>query len=153
RLDRSRLQPWVYFYPTGADIDAVAEHLSQLISQLRVRYRFDRLHVVGYSMGGLVSRAFIQKHHESTGRADVDVFVSISTPWGGDDLAAKAVKRLPVVVHSWRDLASDSPFLTGLFYADSKGVRSRRSVQGYVTYYLVFTYRRNSLLPGVSGDE
>jgi pimeloyl-ACP methyl ester carboxylesterase len=153
RLDRSRFQPWVYFYPTGADIDAVAEHLSGLISKLRLRYRFDRLHVVGYSMGGLVSRAFIQKHHESTGRSEIGVFVSISTPWSGDDLAAKAVKRLPVVVHSWKDLAADSPFLTGLFYADSKGVQIRRSVQGYVAYYLVFTYRRNSLKPGVSDDR
>jgi pimeloyl-ACP methyl ester carboxylesterase len=152
RLDRSHLQPWIYFYPTGADLDAVAEHLSQLISKLRVQYDFDRLHVVAYSMGGLVSRAFIQKHYERTGRADVDVFVSISTPWGGDDLAATAVRHLPVVVHSWRDLASDSPFLTGLFYADSQGVRARRSVRGHVTYYLVFTYQRNSLVPGVSGD-
>jgi pimeloyl-ACP methyl ester carboxylesterase len=42
--------------------------LSQLISKLRVRYDFDRIHVVGYSMGGLVSRAFIQKYYESTGR-------------------------------------------------------------------------------------
>jgi hypothetical protein len=43
--------------------------------------------------------------------------------------------------------------LAAMFYADSQGVRTRRSVQGYVTYYLVFTYRRNSLIPGVSGDE
>jgi hypothetical protein len=43
--------------------------------------------------------------------------------------------------------------LAAMFYADSQGVRTRRSVQGYVTYYLVFTYRRHSLIPGVSGDE
>jgi pimeloyl-ACP methyl ester carboxylesterase len=140
------------FYPTGADLDAVAEHLSQLISKLRVRYDFDRIHVVGYSMGGLVSRAFIQKYYENTGRADVNVFVSISTPWDGDDLAALAVNHAPVVVHSWEDVASGSPFLTGLFYADSQRLRTRRSVRALLAYYLVFTYQRNSLSPGASGD-
>jgi pimeloyl-ACP methyl ester carboxylesterase len=152
KLDRRNLQPWVYFYPTGADLDAVAEHLSQLISKLRVRYDFRWLHVVGYSMGGLVSRAFIQKYYESTGRADVDLFVSISTPWGGDDLAALFVNHVPVVVHSWEDVASGSPFLTGLFYTDSQHPRARRTVQVRDAYYLVFTYQRKSLRPGVSGD-
>ena len=152
RLDRGRLQPWAYFYPTGADLDTVAEHLSQLIIKLRVRYGFRRLHVVGHSMGGLVSRAAIQKIYESTGRAGVDVFVSISTPWGGDELAGKAVDHDAAVVPSWRDMAPDSPFLTGLFYADSQNVRVRRLVPGHVTCYLVFTYLRNSHAPGASGD-
>ena len=152
RLDRRNIQPWMYFYPTGADLDAVAEHLSQLISKLRVRYDFKQLHVVGYSMGGLVSRAFIQKYYESTGRADIDLFVSISTPWGGDDLAALAVNHVPVVVHSWEDIASGSHFLTGLFYTDSQYSRARRSVQVRDAYYLVFTYQRKSLRAGVSGD-
>ena len=152
RLDRGRLQPWAYFYPTGADLDTVAEHLSQLIIKLRVRYGFRRLHVVGHSMGGLVARAAIQKIYESTGRAGVDVFVSISTPWGGDELAGKAVDHDAAVVPSWRDMAPDSPFLTGLFYADSQNVRVRRLVPGHVTCYLVFTYLRNSHAPGASGD-
>jgi pimeloyl-ACP methyl ester carboxylesterase len=152
RLDRGRLQPWAYFYPTGIDLDTVAEHLSQLIIKLRVRYGFKRLLVVGHSMGGLVSRAAIQKIYESTGREDVDVFVSISTPWGGDELAGKAVDHDSAVVPSWRDMAPDSPFLTGLFYADSPNVRVRRLVPVHVTCYLVFTYLRNSHAPGASGD-
>jgi len=152
RLDRGRLQPWAYFYPTDIGLDAVAEHLSQLIIKLRVRYGFRRLHVVGHSMGGLVARAAIQKIYESTGRAGVDVFVSISTPWGGDELAGKAVDHDAAVVPSWRDMAPDSPFLTGLFYADSQNVRVRRLVPGHVTCYLVFTYLRNSHAPGASGD-
>jgi pimeloyl-ACP methyl ester carboxylesterase len=152
KLDRRDVQPWVYFYPTGADLDAIAEHLSQLISKLRVRYDFKQLHVVGYSMGGLVSRAFIEKYYESTGRTDVDLFISISTPWGGDDLAALAVNHVPVVVHSWEDVASGSAFLTGLFYTDSQHPQVRRSLRGRLAYYLVFTYQRNSLRPGVSGD-
>ena len=153
KLDRRNLQPWVYFYPTGADLDAIAEHLSQLVSKLRVQYDFKRLQVVGYSMGGLVSRAFIQKYLQSTGREDVDLFVSISTPWGGDDLAALAANHVPIVVHSREDVASGSPFLTGLFYADSPHARARRSMQGRLGYYLVFTYQRDSVKPGASGDR
>ncbi len=63
-----------------------------------------------------------------------------------------AVNHAPTVVYSWRDLAPDSPFLTDLFYANSQGVQTHRSARGHVSYYLVFTYQRNSLIPGASSD-
>ena len=41
RLDRQRFQPWVYYYPSGAALDAVADHLTQTLRTLQVEHRFD----------------------------------------------------------------------------------------------------------------
>ena len=46
-------------------------------------------------MGGLVSRSFILKHMVIDGLDTVQVFVSISTLWGGMLMAAEEVKKCP----------------------------------------------------------
>jgi len=89
-LDRSRFQPWVYYYPSGAHLGAVADHLDQTIKRLQLQHGFKRLLLVAYSMGGLVSRGFLLRNQTETRRADIPLFVSISSPWGGVPSAAKA---------------------------------------------------------------
>ena len=152
-LDREHFQPWFVYYPSGYNLEPVAAYLAQLVSKLGVRHRFTRMAVVAHSMGGLVSRSFIQQHHETSGRDTVKLFVSIATPWGGFDSARKGVERSPVVVRSWVDVAPGSEFLNGLFFEDPDTRRVRLLLPEHVAYHLMFAYKRDLLLPGPSDDR
>jgi len=152
RLDRERFQPWFYFYPSGAHLARVAEHLSQLVSQLHARHRFERLFVVAHSMGGLVARGFLLHHEQTTGDGCARLFVSLSTPWGGHAAAQKGVQRSPVVVYSWIDVAPNSAFLRGLFFWDPESRLLRRELPEHTAYHLLFSFQRNAARPGASGD-
>ena len=81
--------------------------------QLQARHGFRRLHLVAHSIGGLVARAFLARH--GAGFPYVKLFVSISTPWQGETLAAFGVHGLPASVPLWHDLQPRSPFLRTLF--------------------------------------
>jgi pimeloyl-ACP methyl ester carboxylesterase len=152
RLDRERFQPWFYFYPSGGHLPRVIEHLSQLVAQLHARHRFRRLFVVAHSMGGLVARGVLLHHEEITGDACARLFVSLSTPWGGHTAAQKGAERSPVVVHSWIDMAPDSEFLRGLFFWDPETGLHPRELPDHTSYHLLFSFKRNAVLPGASSD-
>lgn len=137
-LDRTRFQPWFFYYPSGASLDGISDFLSQRVARLQLRHGFDRLVVVAHSMGGLVSRSFILKHHEQAREDPVRLFVSISTPWSGVASAAKGVEQSPIVVRSWRDVAPDSEFLRALFFEDPEAQTTRRRLPDQVAYHLIF---------------
>jgi pimeloyl-ACP methyl ester carboxylesterase len=80
RLDRRRFQPWVYYYPSGASLAAVAGHLTQTMRKLELQYGFGSFLVVAHSMGGLVSRGFLQRCRAGGGKVAMPLFVSIATP-------------------------------------------------------------------------
>jgi pimeloyl-ACP methyl ester carboxylesterase len=137
-LDRTRFQPWFFYYPSGARLDEVSEFLSQTVTRLQLRLGFDRLVVVAHSMGGLVARSFILKHHEEVRDDPVRLFVSISTPWAGMDSARMGVEDLPIVVPSWIDVATDSEFIRAMFFEDPANPTSRRRLPDSVSHYLLF---------------
>jgi hypothetical protein len=80
RLDRERFQPRVAFYPSGSRLAAVAEQLSRNLANLQRRLGFEELAVVAHSMGGLVSRALILRHHARMTVDPIRVFVSLARP-------------------------------------------------------------------------
>jgi pimeloyl-ACP methyl ester carboxylesterase len=139
-LDRDRFQAWVFYYPSGAGLDALAELLEQLFVRLRVEYRFTEAVVVAHSMGGLVTRAFLLKDYERNGADVVHTYVTISSPLGGMKSAGAGVESSPVVVRSWYGLAPGSPFLDGLFYKDTKKTE-RRQLPKSMAYHLFFGIR------------
>lgn len=143
RLDRERFQPWVYSYPSGAQLDASADLLQQTIAKLQSRYQFKRFIVVAHSMGGLISRAFIQRY-AGTARAEAPLLVTISTPWGGHAAAQMGIKYAPAVVDVWRDMAPGSAFLSGLFAS---------KLPDGTSHHLIFTFGRNPTSFGISDDE
>lgn len=165
-LDQGRFQPWVYYYPSGARLDAIAKHLNQVVAKLHVKHKFDKVFVVAYSMGGLVSRAYILGHYRGNcddtgeehcvraGKPQIPLFVSISTPWGGHEAAETGVKYAPAVIRSWRDVAPNSDFLRQIFYETDPKTRQvrRRPLPEHMSHHLLFGFKRNDLLPGVSGD-
>jgi pimeloyl-ACP methyl ester carboxylesterase len=143
-LDRTRFQPWVFFYPSGARLEAVAHFLAEQVARLGLRHGFERMAVVAHSMGGLVARAFILAYHERARRDPIELFVSYSTPWEGVASAGQGVERSPVIVPSWRDVAPGSAFLRGLFFADPERTRPRR-LPGQVAHQLIFGVRDETI--------
>lgn len=140
-LDRTKYQPWLFYYPTAARLDNAAQALGRWIQALWVQYRFEKMAVVAHSMGGLVSREFINNVGAAVG---VELFVTISTPWQGHYAAQLGVEQAPVVAPSWYDMAPGSPFLEQVLVPplpeDSR-------------YYLLFSYGGRSWFNGEANDE
>jgi pimeloyl-ACP methyl ester carboxylesterase len=144
RLDRTRFQAWVYNYPSGLYLSAVADHLNQTIAKIQLRYHVRSLAVVAHSMGGLVARGFILRHSLTSRTGKIPLFVSMATPWEGHDGASYGVKYSPTVVDVWRDLAPGSDYLQELFAVQ---------LPQETKFHLMFAFHRNSASFGESGDQ
>jgi uncharacterized alpha/beta hydrolase family protein/uncharacterized protein (DUF2141 family) len=140
RLDRKRYQPWVYYYPGGASLGNVADHLAQTMRKLQVQYDFPRFVVVAHSMGGLVSRGFIQRYRAGGG-AQIPLFISIATPFDGHK-AAESGKKAPRVVRVWIDMAPNSEYLQSIYKGDLG-----------VPHQLLFTFRMGGGLFGAEAND
>lgn len=130
QLDRSRYQAWVYFYPSGAAVESLSNLLYWKLLNLQLRHRYERLLIVAHSMGGLVVRRFLLDNGANL--PQVQLFVTLSTPWAGEAAADTGVKMSPAVVPSWRDMQPDGPFMRSLF---------ERRLPPHLEYSLLFGYR------------
>jgi pimeloyl-ACP methyl ester carboxylesterase len=153
RLDAQKFQPWVYYYPSGASLSICAEHLSQTMGKLQLRYGFRRFVVVAHSMGGLMSRGFILRYLATPQRSEIPLYVTIATPWGGHKSAELGVKHAPAVVRSWYDMAPDSQYLREIFYQDPDTRQGRRTFPRSLAHHMLITYNRNSASFGASDDR
>jgi pimeloyl-ACP methyl ester carboxylesterase len=146
RLDRSRFQPWLAYYPTAARLEVAAQAIDRWMQRLYVEHRFTHFAVVAHSMGGLVARAFLNRLLDAHGEqspAVVRLFISLSTPWQGHEAAGRGVERAPVVAPSWYDMAPGSLFLEALL---------AHPLPPSVGYDLLFTYGDSSPLLGDAND-
>jgi pimeloyl-ACP methyl ester carboxylesterase len=133
-------------------LDALSRHLTLVVTELQLRHGFDRLAVVAHSMGGLVARSFVLEYQQSSGRSDVEVFVAISSPWGGSESAAKIAEApQDLMVYSWLDMDPASGFLRGLFY-EPPDFRRPRPLPAQVQFQMIFGYKRDEGSRGPSGD-
>ena len=136
-LDHEKFQPWVLYYPTGLELDQVATSAARWLNLLAIRYGFEHIAVVAHSMGGLVSRAMLNRLVAAGEGEKLTLYVTLSTPWGGFASAESGVQDSPVVMPMWRSMAPDSEFLRDLF-AHPLPCR----------YHLLFSYQGRSLLLG-----
>ncbi len=132
RIDRSKYQPWFFNYPSGASLDSMAYLLFWKLHNLQRRHKFDNLIVTAHSMGGLVARAFLVAYGAQF--PSITTFVSISTPWGGDEMAASGVKYSPAVIPSWIDLQTEGEFIRSLYAS---------GLPANVDHYLFFGHQGN----------
>jgi pimeloyl-ACP methyl ester carboxylesterase len=144
RLDRSRFQPWVYYYPSGAHLPAIADHLDQTVAKLQLRHRVANIAVVAHSMGGLVARGFIQRRAGRGGAGRLAPFITLSTPWEGHRAAELGVRTAPAVVRAWEDIAPGSEYLRSLF---------SQPLPRETPHYLLFTFNRKAASFGASDDQ
>jgi pimeloyl-ACP methyl ester carboxylesterase len=132
KMDRKKYQLWFYQYPTGFHLDKSANALANSLILLKQRYGFEHMDVVAHSMGGLVSRGAIQRTAILAKTNFVAHFISISTPWGGHELAQRGVKYMNYPVPSWQDMVPGSPY--------QKEILSKPLPPG-TRYHLIFSYK------------
>ena len=129
-LDWDHYQPWVFYYPSGASIKTSGDLLFWKLFNLKLKYRFQQLHLVAHSMGGLVTRAFLVDY----GRLfpEIRTMISISTPWGGDEMAGKSLQHSPMVLPAWKDMDPNSEFSKTIY---------RKPLPSGIEAYLFFSFR------------
>jgi len=114
-IDRTRFQPWFFYYPSGARIKSMSYLLYWKLLNLQIKYQFDNLYITAHSMGGLVVRSFIMDYAKAC--PYIKLFISLATPWGGDRMAEYGVKQSPAVIPSWIDMQPESEFIQSLYSA------------------------------------
>lgn len=137
-IDREKYQPWFFYFPSGASIDSMSYLLFWKLYNLQAKYKFKELYITAHSMGGLVVRSFLVNHGQHF--PAITNFISISTPWGGEELAEMGVKYSPAVIPAWRDMRPGSEFIESIY---------RRKIPSTVNHYLFFGIKgnRNILRP------
>jgi pimeloyl-ACP methyl ester carboxylesterase len=140
-LDRSRYQAWVVSYPSGLALDTLGTGIGELMHLLHHKYQFPRLHLVAYSMGGLVSRRGINDCTEQNLCGFLASYITISTPWGGVASAKTGVDWAPAVVPVWHDLSPDSAFIDSLMQTPLP-----------VPHHLLFSFKSSSIFGSESSD-
>lgn len=141
-LDRSKYQPWIFYYPSGSSLDSMSYLLYWKLGNLQRRYHFERLYLTAHSMGGLVVRSFLAEYGDQFPAAKL--FVTLSTPWGGDALADDGVAYSPAVIPSWHDVRAGGRFVQTLFH---------KPLPRELDYYLFFGHAGHySLLRPASND-
>jgi pimeloyl-ACP methyl ester carboxylesterase len=145
-LDRRRFQPFFFYYPSGLPLDKLGSVLAQVVDSLDKSAKNGRHRIVlaAHSLGGLVSLSAIQKLSAEGLPSSLKMFVSFSTPYGGDEAAHAWIDRMPAVVPVWRDVATRSEFLEKLV---------SRPCPETVSFYLFFSYNDPSTFKlGESSD-
>ena len=143
QLDQAKYQAWVFSYPSGLRLTWLASGMHQFLEMLHRQYRFDELHVVAHSMGGLVSRGGFNLCTRHSSCKYLRSYTTISTPWNGVASAQAGVKWAPTVVPVWRDLDPDSQFVTTLFDTP---------LPNGLPHQLLFGFRQNSIFGSESSD-
>ena len=80
---RGRIVTVNYSSLTG-DIRALAHRLAAVVEQVTEETGYERVHIVGHSMGGLIARYYVQR---LDGDARVHTLVTLGTPHQGTNLA------------------------------------------------------------------
>lgn len=145
-LDRSRFQPFFFYYPSGLPLDKLGSLLANVIENLDADSKRNRRKIVlaAHSMGGLVALSAIDKLGEMGASSILAMYLSFSTPYGGNDSARTGVENAPLVIPAWRDIATGSEFLGNL---------SQRPFPKELPFNLFFTYQDQARVKlGESGD-
>ena len=132
QLDRQLYKPWFFYYPSGGDLDQLAEIFYNIfLSGKAVPPSTTPAIIVAHSMGGLVAREALNKYQGIETENRVVLLVTIATPFGGHPGAETGEKRAPLVLPSWRDLNPDGVFISELF---------RKPLPSHVSHHLLYAY-------------
>jgi pimeloyl-ACP methyl ester carboxylesterase len=118
-LDRTRYQPFFFYYPSGLPLQTLASFLAGVIKKTNDSYQLERIIVVAHSMGGLVSLAALNELCRDGNPRYLKGYISFNSPYGGVDSASKGLQYAPAVVASWRDVATGSSFLERLYQGNA----------------------------------
>lgn len=131
-MDREHFQAWFFYYPSGESISKLSELFYRIVLQKgAVKEDISSMVITAHSMGGLIVREALNRFQDRNSGRHVKAFISFSTPFGGSDWATTGTKGAPVMMPSWRDLATGSAFLKNLY---------RKDMPACIKHYLFFAY-------------
>jgi len=138
QLNRLQYKPWFFHYPSGGDLDQLAELFYQIFLSGKV-YRSGGMPmiIVAHSMGGLVAREAINKYGGKKGENQVHLLVTMATPFGGHAAAAAGEKHGLIVLPSWRDLNPKNSFIGDLY---------RNPLPEFLHHELIYAYQNPSAI-------
>lgn len=132
-IDRDRFDPWFFYYPSGERLTKISDIFSEIFfSGNIIDLRGRKLVVIAHSMGGVVVRAAINNYAAQEKKDFLKLFISMATPYGGDDFAARGVQTAPVVIPVWQDIAAESDFLVNM---------RKTPLPEHIDFHLLFAYR------------
>ena len=140
-IDRTRFQPWFFYYPSGSRLSSMSYLLLWKLINLQTKYQFNKIYITAHSMGGLVARSFIVNYGRQF--PYVKLFISLATPWGGDRMAEYGVQQSPAVIPSWIDMQPEGEFITSLY---------RIKMPDHISFYM-FSGHRGSRSPFRSNND
>ena len=116
RLDRQRFKPWFFHYPSGGDLDQLADLFYRIFLSGKVADLDDMpIIIIAHSMGGLIVREALNRRENDRNENKIGLVVTIATPFGGHPAAASGEAHGLIVLPSWRDLNPDNRFIKELF--------------------------------------
>jgi len=138
QMDKDRYQAWFFYYPSGGDLDQLADFFYNIFLSGTVIPKGDMpMILVAHSMGGLIVREALNNYQGKEKENEVELFISIATPFGGHPSAALGEKHGLIVLPSWQDLNPESLFLKGLY---------RKPLPKLVNHQLLYAYNNSNML-------
>ncbi len=115
-LDRDRYKPWFFYYPSGGDLDQLAEMFYRIFLSGRVAAPGEMpVIIISHSMGGLVVREALNRYQNKPQENKVRLWISIASPFGGHPAAATGEKHGLIVLPAWRDVNPENRFIRELY--------------------------------------
>lgn len=106
-IDKTKFQAWVYYYPSGLNLNYSVDILNSVMDYIKLEYQINELVIVAHSMGGLVSRGFINVYD---GDIKFPIFITISTPWNGQELAKESQKYKKYLPQAFSNMVPNSAY-------------------------------------------
>ena len=133
RLDRDRYKAWFFYYPSGGDLNQLAELFYQIFLSGKVYQSSGMpLIIVAHSMGGLIAREAINKYQGVPVENRVQLLITMASPFGGHPAAASGEKHGLIVLPSWRNLNPTSTFIANLY---------RKPLPDFVHHELIYAFQ------------
>ena len=129
-------------YPSSFPLEYTSYLLKEALDEMVRRYELTSVDVVAHSMGGLVSKGMIYQADETL-LEKMNVFVTMSSPFGGHSAAAAGIKWAPVTAPVWWAMAPGSTYLTTIDGLD---------LTNGPAHHLVYTYSEETGGPRAEDD-
>ncbi len=114
-IDTDIYQVMLYHYPSAGSLSVASYYFSEILKDVHNRSNQQKISIIAHSMGGLVSRGGIQYLPKENYQDIIELYLTMSTPWGGNTAAQFAVETSPIIAPVWKGLTPKSHFLTRIF--------------------------------------
>ena len=140
-IDTDKYQIMLYHYPSASSLSLSSYYLREALVDISKRNK-NKISFVAHSMGGLVTRGAIQALTPDV-QKNIDLFFTMSTPWGGNAGAQFAVETAPIVAPVWKDLTPESQYIKRIY---------QQALPNNVQHIMLVSYAGNAFMVSEKND-